>query len=48
MRPKHAEHRAFLSPPAVRARRAPQDGQYAAPSNIGAKHLGQLTVASAA
>src|SRR6516165_10531523 len=46
MRPKHAEHRAFLSPPPVRARLAPHDGQYTAPSNISPKHLGQLTVAS--
>jgi hypothetical protein len=46
--PKQVEHRAFRSPPAVLARRAPQDGQYAAPSNIRAKHFGQLTVASVA
>jgi len=32
----------------VRARRAPQDGQYIAPANINAKHAGQLIVASVA
>ncbi|HYT75196.1 MAG TPA: hypothetical protein VEL79_10645, partial [Vicinamibacterales bacterium] len=46
--PKHAEQRARRSPAPVRTRRAPHDGQYAAPSNISAKHFGQLTVASVA
>ena len=36
------------SPPARRSRRAPQCGQYAAPSNNSPKHEGQLTVASRA
>jgi hypothetical protein len=46
MSPEQAEQRAFRSPPTVSARRAPQDGQYAAPANMTAKHFGQLTVAS--
>jgi hypothetical protein len=48
MIPKHAGQRALRSPAAVLARRAPHDGQYTDPSNMSAKHFGQLTVASVA
>jgi hypothetical protein len=48
MTPKHAGQRALRSLPAVRARLAPHDGQYGSPSNISAKHFGQLTLASVA
>jgi hypothetical protein len=34
--------------PSARSRRAPHDGQYAAESNMSAKHEGQLIVASRA
>jgi len=46
--PRHDGQGACAGAPDARARRAPHDGQYAAPSNIRAKQAGQLTVASAA
>ena len=45
---RHAGHAAGVASASARARRAPQWGQNAAPSNISAKHYGQLTVASRA